>query len=328
MTRLTGSDILAANAVTASRGDAVVTTRIGLDAVAVITTFTLVHTTIAAGGAAALIVAAIILNLVAVIAGFTLVHATVAATLDLADPIAAIARVGVAIIAGFHTGAHHTIAAGSQRTAVQAGIAVHPIAVIAGLKTRLADIDVATTNAITAGGCHAVVTTRIGLDAIAIIASFTLVHATITANLTTTLRIATITGAHIAVITGFALIDAVVAATLNLAHAIAAIARVGVAIIAGFNTGAHHVVAANRQGTTVQTRIGLHPIAVIAGFKTSLPRFNILAARTITAGSRLTNIGTGITVVAVAIITTLARILTTVAATLQATLAIAAVTGI
>jgi hypothetical protein len=118
MTRLTGSDILAANAITASRGDAIIATGISLDAVAIITTFTLVHTTIAAGGAPTLIIAAIILNLVAVIAGFTLIHATIAATLDLADPITAIASVGVAVIASFHTGAHHTITAGSQRTAI------------------------------------------------------------------------------------------------------------------------------------------------------------------------------------------------------------------
>ena len=118
MTRLTGSDILAANAITASRGDAIIATGIGLDAVTVITTFTLVHTTIAAGGAPTLIIAAIILNLVAVIAGFTLVHATIAATLDLADSIAAIASVGVAVIASFHAGAHHTITASSKRTAI------------------------------------------------------------------------------------------------------------------------------------------------------------------------------------------------------------------
>ena len=62
-------------------------------------------------------------------------------------------------------------------------------------------------------------------------------------------------------------INDAIAATLGAAHAIATVAWVQVAIIANFNALMNNIVTACRYSAAVETRIHLHTISIIAGFK-------------------------------------------------------------
>ena len=138
MTRLTDSDILAANTITTRSSDAIVAANICLDTIAVITGFALVHTTVTADLSAALRIATIACAQVTIITSFALIDAVVTAALKLAHAIAAITRIGVAVIAGFHTRSHRAITAARHGAGIQAHIGVHSIAVVASLITLIA----------------------------------------------------------------------------------------------------------------------------------------------------------------------------------------------
>ena len=114
--------------------------------------------------------------------------------------------------------------------------------------------------------------------------------------------IAAITHHLVAIIAGFARIDSTVAAGFNLTHPIAAVADIDVAIVAALDTCTQHAVAAGGMDATVQARIGIDPVAVIAGFKTCNTDLEIDPLNSITARGSDTIIAARIGLYPVAVI--------------------------
>ena len=89
----------------------------------------------------------------------------------------------VAVVTGFHTRPYRTVAAASQGAGIQARIGVHTVTVIAGFKALLSCLEVLPARAVTASGSLTDVGACIAVVAVAIIARFAVIHATVAATL-------------------------------------------------------------------------------------------------------------------------------------------------
>jgi hypothetical protein len=274
----------------------------------------LVNSAIPAVFRAAFAVAAIARDYVSVVAAFARIKSVVTAALDTANPITTVSRRGVTIITGLKSGAQDAVAAKRQGAAVKAGVGVHTVSVITGLKSSLALLSIKAPDAVATNRETTAVGTAVSLAVVAIITRFPVIDSLVATNFLSATQVAAVAQHLIAIIAVLAVIKTSVTAALIAAQGVATISIFDVAIVTGFIPGTPHAITAGGQGAGVTAGIGVHAVAIVAGFEALFAWVKAETLNSITAGGELATVGAGIAVNLVAVVAVLAGVDTLVAA--------------